>query len=112
MFHLIKDREFLFDNKKMYFNRIQLVREAFPDAKIIFKCDERDKGLPTFPQLDVEFEFASSRYLIHEHDKSDELCDMIVCWIHDLPENELFEKRLPPILSIRELLENGKINLH
>ncbi|GAK59303.1 hypothetical protein U27_06280 [Candidatus Vecturithrix granuli] len=111
MFHQLQDIKlsFDFDNGKIYFHRIGLVRSAFPDAKIICRSEEKPDE---FPELNIEFEFASSRYLSHGHDKDNERCDMIICWIHDFPEKELFTTPLPPILCVKELLDTGKIALH
>jgi len=60
-------------------------------------------------ELSIEFELDSFNYWKHKHHEATEKCDMIICWEIGKAFKEI---NMPPILSIRELLETGKITLH
>ena len=60
-------------------------------------------------ELSIEFELDSFNYWRHKHHEATEKCDMIICW----EIGKAFKKiNMPPILSIRELIETGEIILH
>lgn len=64
---------------------------------------------PRLKQIYVEFELDSFNYWRHKHHEAAAKCDMIICWEIGKSFKEI---NMPPILSIRELIETGKINLH
>jgi len=70
-------------HKKLGFPFIKRIRSAFPDAEVL-----DDKGEPKF----VEFEFNSSSYKAHGHDRDPKRCDFLVCWTHDWSD-------MPPALE-------------
>jgi hypothetical protein len=74
----------------------------------------------------IEFEFESYNYILHKHYEAYEICDLIICWKHDEQTQTKWErwkevcwkesklkqsKPLPLILPIRNLLQDGTINL-
>jgi len=109
MFHTLKDLEFIYGRKTLKFNVINYIREEFPDAEIEFSVP-KSKIKST---LRVEFEFRSSNYLLHEHNKSEKECNLIIAWEYNLTNKQIekFGKVLPPIISVKNILETGKINL-
>lgn len=128
IFHLLKDFEITYKKRTWNFDKIIYVRTEFPDAKIklkpilsqgnllnISRCENDLKldvefQLDTFDELDIdiEFELDSFNYWRHKHHESSEKCDMIICW----EVGRLFQGiDIPPILSIKEILETGKMTL-
>jgi len=110
MFHLIKTTEFKYNkNTILRFNSINFVRAEFPDAEIEFF----DINKQRYSNLLIEFEFRSSNYIIHEHPKSQINCNLIICWENNLNKKDIekFGMKIPPIISISELLKTGKIEL-
>ena len=61
-------------HKNLGFPYIKKIGSAFPDAEVI-----DSNGKNKF----VEFEFLSSNYKLHGHDKESKQCDFIICWEHD-----------------------------
>lgn len=109
MFHLLKNIKFKYNkSNNLKFNSIEYVRSIFPDAAI--RCIN-ENGQETL--LFVEFELYSTNYLLHEHNKSDKECHLIITWINDLKKNKLneFGQIIPPIISIKDVLETGTIKL-
>jgi hypothetical protein len=109
IFHLIAKPEFKFrlGNKIMSFSRIQIIQTAFPDA--LLECIVYDnKGKITgLYDLYVEFEYKSQNYLRHSHQSTPKkFCEMVICW-----ENDWDEKPYVYILSLKELLNKGKVIL-
>jgi hypothetical protein len=113
MFHMIANPEFKFKlgNDTLSFSKIINVRQKFPDAK--FECEKYDrKGNYTgeTSEIFVEFEYQSrtftTKHLHHLTPKR--YADMIICWENNWDD----EKTYAYILSIKELLETGKIVLH
>jgi len=109
--------------RQLNFSKIKGIRTRFPDAIIEFNiCDRNDvKTTLGTRELSVEFEFESYNYIRHKHyeDKKVE-GDLIVCWKHEeLSQWERWKnsysynkfKPLPFILSVKNLLETGEINL-
>ncbi|MBD2011941.1 hypothetical protein NDI40_17240 [Microcoleus vaginatus ZQ-A3] len=108
--------------RQLNFSKIKGIRTRFPDAIIVFNiCDRNDvKTTLGIRELSVEFEFESFNYIRHEHYDDKVECDLIVCWKHEeLSQWERWKKsyfynkstRLPFILSVKNLLETGEINL-
>jgi len=60
---------------------VEAVHSAFPDCSAKRLVDRKRNR---WKQVRVEFEYASSNFLLHKH--QNEHCDLIVCWIHDWPE--------------------------
>ncbi|MFN5065864.1 MAG: hypothetical protein ACK4V0_02470 [Aphanizomenon sp.] len=87
---------------------IFLVKESFPDAEIEFYTHEN--SLPTGKiTLNVEFEYESNNYIKHEHHREyGKKCHLIICWLNNWSSPAYYAH----ILSIKELLETGEINLH
>lgn len=56
--------------------RVESVQAGFPDCDAKLKLKDG-----TFEKVSIEFEFKSSNFNAHGHDKNG--CDLIVCWIHD-----------------------------
>lgn len=107
-------------NRELRFSKIKGIRERFPDAIIEFEiCDKKATSQLTTTELYIEFEFESYNYTVHKHYEADERCDLIICWKHDeqtrwerWKESKLKpSKPLPLILPIRNLLQDGTINL-
>ncbi len=125
LFHLIAQESLLFSLKlkdseekdsQYCFSSFYIIRQSYPDAVINIR-NIRNKRLTP---INVEFEFRSSRFIRHEHlDNSDIKCHLIICWEDDI-KNSTLEKylnkirdsqRFPKILSVKDLLETGKIEL-
>ena len=66
-----------------------------------------------YTNLKTEFEFMSESYLTHRHNNSKNECHLIVCWENTLLSSDLepFGVLFPPILSLKRLLDTGKIHL-
>ena len=110
MLHLITDIKFKFNkNTDLYFKSLQYVRVAFPDAGIKFVNGKNEEAI-----LNVEFELNTRNFLLHEHNKSDRECHLIIAWENDLNKSKIeeFGQKIPPIISIREVIETGQINLY
>lgn len=110
MLHLIKDIKFKFNKKTdLYFKSVQYVRVAFPDAAIKFVNEKSQETI-----LNVEFELNTTNFLLHEHNKSDKECHLIIAWENDLNKSKIeeFGQKIPPIISIRQVIETGQINLY
>ncbi len=58
--------------------RIEEIRPQFPDCIAYRRMGDSEK------KTRIEFEFRSSNFKSHGHDKSQ--CDVIVCWHHDWPD--------------------------
>ena len=58
--------------------RIEEIRPQFPDCIAFRRMGDSEK------KTRIEFEFKSSNFRSHGHDKSQ--CDVIVCWHHDWPD--------------------------
>ena len=108
--------------RQLKFSKIKGIRTRFPDAIIEFNiCDRNDvKTTLGTRELSVEFEFESYNYIFHKHYKDKVECDLIVCWKHEELSHWASwknsysynkSKRLPFILSVKNLLETGEINL-
>ncbi|MCE2905897.1 MAG: hypothetical protein LW814_12885 [Anabaena sp. CoA2_C59] len=110
MFHLIKENNIIFSwhNYKISFSKIIDIKESFPDAEIEFYTHEN--SLPTGKiTLNVEFEYESNNYIKHEHHREyGKKCHLIICWLNNWSSPAYYAH----ILSIKELLETGEINLH
>ncbi len=115
LFNMLKNTSFQLFEKIFYFESIFLVRSGYPDAIIRLK---QQKNI--FSIIKVEFEFQSSRFLRDKHlEKSDERCDLIICWEHDLKGTTIEKylkklpqhKKFPQIISIKDVLETGKIEV-
>jgi len=121
MFHIIRKKKLDYEKNKYRFSRILYVRTEFPDAKIELEREYEEDKLSIFNSLnmpedkvipnyiDIEFELDSFNYWRHKHHEAKEKCDMIICWEIGKTFKEI---NMPPILSIRELLESGTITLH
>lgn len=94
-----------------------IIRTQFPDAVICFEKITH-KNNSTYPKLNIEFEFESSNYILHQHIYAKESCHMIICWNNNIDRNnrKKFSKyqssKIPLIFSISEFLETGKIIFH
>lgn len=112
IFHFINNKHYHFGLKKetMFFGRINKIKTSFPDGEIeCYICDSDGNKMGKDYRLFVEFEYQSSTYLTHNHDKAvKKECEMIICWENNWGKNKPYIH----ILSIKELLEMGKINLH
>lgn len=105
--------------KELSFLKIKGIRTRFPDAIIEFTIFDRKSSKKTTTELFIEFEFESFNYVDHKHYDSKEKCHLIVCWKHEeLSKWENWKnlyyknaKPLPFILSVKNLLETGEINL-
>lgn len=109
MLYSIRQIDFEYNKTtKLKFKAIQYVRTAFPDAAIKFVSNKNEETI-----LNVEFEFNTTNYLLHEHNKSDKECHLIITWQNDLNKKKIeqFGQILPPIISVKNLLLNGKIML-
>ena len=92
--------------KKVSFSRIKFVRSRFPDACIV--CIEQ-RGLKEVDwDVMIEFEFMSESYV--EHLMSKEPCQLIVCWENNI-DRKIYQ-RVPPIISLKDLLETKVITLY
>lgn len=107
-------------NRELRFSKIKGIRQRFPDAIIEFDiCDKKTNSESKTTELYIEFEFESYNYILHEHYETPERCDLIICWKHDEQTRwerwkQLHKKEsqlLPLILPIRNLLQEGTINL-
>lgn len=111
MFPYIKEIPFKYGRSSSltYLHHIDYLRAAFPDAEITIKCS-KSEHLTT---LKLEFEFKSKSYLTHKHIKSIRECNLIVCWENNLKASDLepFGLKFPPIISLKQVLETGKITL-
>lgn len=109
MFHLIREIKFQYNKNNLYFKSIEYVRTAFPDAGIRCVNEQKQETL-----LNVEFELNTTNYLLHEHNKSDRECHLIIAWEHDLNKSKIeeFGQKLPPIISIKQVIETGQITLY
>ena len=94
----------------MFFSKINKIKTSFPDAEIeCCICDSDGNETGQYYGLEVEFEYQSSTYLTHEHHKvAKKDCEMIICWEDNWGE----KKPYIHILSLKNLLDIGKINLH
>jgi hypothetical protein len=109
MFFKLKGRTFQFGKQELSFQYIDYVRAEFPDAKITFL------NLKTnyLTNLKIEFEFNSESFITHQHIKSKERCELIICWENNLSNKRLaqFGYEFPPIISLKELLATNKLVL-
>lgn len=89
------------------FDHIVYLRAAFPDAQVKLNGKKKDDLMT----IDIEFEFKSSSYFSHLN--SEKTCHMIVCWENNIYklEYDKFKYKIPPILSLKNVLETGKIAL-
>lgn len=125
IFHILRKKTINYKGKQYNFSRILYIRVEFPDAKIEITRKSMAQQLSLFPsvddidlfgsvdnidiKLDIEFELDSFNYWRHKHQDATENCDMIICWEIGKSFKEI---NMPPILSIKELLETGKVILH
>jgi HNH endonuclease len=58
---------------------VQRIQAGFPDCEALYEAQPGK-----WQRLRIEFEFASRNFMSHRH-RAD-LCDVIVCWIHNWPE--------------------------
>ena len=109
MFFKLRGRTFQFGKQELSFQFIDYVRTEFPDAKITFKNPKTN----FITNLKVEFEFNSESFILHQHIKSKEQCELIICWENNMSNKKLtqFGFELPPIISIKELLATNKLTL-
>lgn len=102
--------------QELNFFKIKGIRTRFPDAIIEFAFLNKFRQEKR-TELFIEFEFESYNYIRHKHYDSEEKCHLIVCWKHEeLSQWENWKKiyyfkPLPFILSVKNLLETGEINL-
>jgi hypothetical protein len=125
LFHLIATESLSFplklkDSEEKYsqycFSSFYIIRQSYPDAVI----NVRKISNGRLTSINVEFEFRSLNFIRHDHlNKSDIKCHLIICW-EDNIKNSTLEKYLnkmkenqkfPQILSVKNLLETGKIEL-
>lgn len=102
--------------QELKFFKIKGIRTRFPDAIIEFAFFDYKFTKEKRTELFIEFEFESYNYIRHKHYDSEEKCHLIVCWKHDELSRENWKKiyyfkPLPFILSVKNLLETGEINL-
>ena len=103
--------------QELKFLKIKGIRTRFPDAIIEFAFSDYKFTKEKRTELFIEFEFESYNYIRHKHYDSEEKCNLIVCWKHEeLSQWENWKKiyyfkPLPFILSVKNLLETGEINL-
>ncbi|HAT13975.1 MAG TPA: hypothetical protein DCS91_10755 [Microcoleaceae bacterium UBA11344] len=116
IFHILRKKTIDYKGMKYNFSKILYIRVEFPDAKIEITRKSMAQQLSLFPsvdeidiELDIEFELDSFNYWRHKHHEAKENCDMIICWEIGRSFKEI---DMPPILSIKELLETGKVILH
>lgn len=111
MFQHIKHLSFLYGKTPalVNFSHIEYLRVAFPDAEVAIINHKKSN----YTALKTEFEFMSESYLTHGHNKSNNECHLIVCWENTLSSSDLepFGVLFPPILSLKKLLDTGKIYL-
>lgn len=125
LFYLIAKESLLFplklkDSEEKYsqywFSSFYIIRQSYPDAVINVRKISNERLTP----INVEFEFRSLNFIRHDHlNKSDIKCNLIICW-EDNIKNSTLEKYLnkmkenqkfPQILSVKNLLETGEIEL-
>jgi hypothetical protein len=112
----LRNAEFLWNSIKVFFHSIDLLRAPFPDSIIRIGMKEKKKGkyeIILTPKY-VEFEFKSYSYIYHKHALTGKKCDLIICWEDDLkitPELQVSAslQKIPPIISLKECFETGKI---
>jgi hypothetical protein len=87
---------FLFSkfHHKLGFPIIIKIGAAFPDAEVMNEKKELKK---------IEFEVRASDFINHCHPSKG--CDYIVCWENDLTEEQIKQKGLQGIISLKEELE-------
>ncbi|MEJ6487983.1 hypothetical protein N0Y54_43360 [Nostoc punctiforme UO1] len=111
-FHLIKGESFLYKNYNVIFNKIVYIRTEFPDARVTIIKDLHNLSIffeDEEEYIYIEFELNSFNFWRHKHHESTEECHLIVCWeIDKMP----VETTRPPILSVKDLLKTGKIELY
>ncbi|TAF72880.1 MAG: hypothetical protein EAZ53_14520 [Bacteroidetes bacterium] len=113
VFKNLKGIEFEWQNELITFDSIKYVRDRFPDAKI--RCKTIGEKKRNF-ELDIEFEYNSYNYITHNHFKSDKNCDLIICWIDNTKTDSkiggtVLVNKLPPVLSLKNSFETGKIEI-
>lgn len=77
---------------------IEAVQTGFPDCE-----GKRQVDNYRWQRVRIEFEFQSSSFLKHGHNA--ELCDLIVCWVHDWSDCPL------EVLELRKEIQKLKNNL-
>lgn len=108
MFSLLKEKEFRMGKYLVKFERVEYVRTEFPDGQITAVNVKNPDEIIT---INVEFEYESRNYIRHGHHKvKNKKCDLIICWHNDLDEDKNYEG-MPMILSIKKVLNEGKIEL-
>ncbi len=116
LFHLIKQRPFIFHEKEISFKSIKVIRQAYPDGVLQILNIGKDKK---YTDMNVEFEFKSHNFIKHNHlSKSKLKCHLIICWENNIKGktlkkylDKLQKKGFPKILSIKDVLKTGKIEL-
>lgn len=109
MFHLLLETKFNYGGAKNWrLKSIIYVRNEFPDAVMKLINEKGETSL-----LQVEFELYTANYISHSHTDSEKECHLIIAWEDNLNRTKMqkFGKKIPPILSIKKLLETGKIEL-
>ena len=91
--------------KNVSFNKVKFIRSRFPDACIIGTYIYNKNEIST--DIMIEFEYLSESYTTHLMSK--EFCNLIVCWENNI--NRKIYKNVPPILSIKDFLQTGKLNI-
>ncbi|TAE00788.1 MAG: hypothetical protein EAZ97_05045 [Bacteroidetes bacterium] len=104
LFSELKKYHFTKIGKTMSFSKIVFVRSRFPDA-CIYCHDHTDRFSYA---IMAEFEFKSKSY--EDHLLSKEPCQLIICWENNL-NREIYRQGFPPIISLKNFLETGKINM-
>lgn len=110
MFDELCEIPFSWNNKKITFNSIKYIRSKYPDACLRYY----DYAKKQYFELNIEFEMDSYSFIEHDHEPSK--CDVIICWSDNAKtDNKRKLKQaimnMPPILSLKNCLETGKIEL-
>lgn len=109
LFNILRDYPFPLKLEKstanISFSKVKFIRSRFPDACIV--CTEKRKYTEFEWDVMVEFEFLSESYTAHLMSK--EPCQLIVCWEDNI--NRKVYQGVPPIISLKDFLETGEINL-
>lgn len=110
MFYKIIDLPFTIANKSFRFNTIHyFTGKESPDAEfgiVNVKNGERIN-------FKIEFENLSTNFILHDHLNDKNATHFLICWENNFKNMHLIEfgDVLPPVLSIKELLKTGKIEL-
>lgn len=109
LFYYLRDIPFNYPEQKQFltFEHIVYLRAPFPDAQIKLINKKQNHN----HTIDIEFEFNSRTY--ESHLKSKKACQMIICWENNIEKGKYsqFKYPFPPILSLKKVMETGKIEL-